>query len=82
MAIGTISSINKSLDESLGKFAKRSLEEAYPYLILVARYENVREEGVICSQAVQIAIGINEEGRRRFWRWSWPTERVGRVGRR
>ncbi len=62
----TISNINKSLDESLEKFAKRPLEEAYPYLILDARYEKVREDGVIRSQAVQIAIGINEEGRRQI----------------
>ncbi len=59
-----ISSVNKTVDESLEKFAKRRLEESYPYLVLDARYEKVREDGVIRSQAVQIAIGINEEGRR------------------
>jgi transposase-like protein len=62
----TISAINKTLDESLEQFAKRPLEEIYPYLILDARYEKVREDGVIRSQAVQIAIGINEEGRRQI----------------
>ena len=46
------------------KKAERRLEEAYPYLILDARYERVREAGVIGSQAVLIAIGINWEGRR------------------
>jgi transposase-like protein len=40
------------------------LEEEYPYLVLDARYEKVREDGVIRSQAVQVAIGINREGRR------------------
>lgn len=59
-----ISAVNKSLDESLERFARRPLEESYPYLIVDARYEKVREDGVIRSQAVQIAIGINEEGRR------------------
>ncbi len=62
----TISAINKTLDESLAKFATRVLEEPYPYLILDARYEKVRENGVIRSQTVQIAIGINEEGRRQI----------------
>jgi putative transposase len=62
----TISAINKTLDESLEQFANRPLEEIYPYLILDARYEKVREAGVIRSQAVQIAIGINEEGRRQI----------------
>lgn len=61
----TISRINQSLDEELEKFAGRQLEEEYPYLILDARYEKVRDEGVIRSQAVLVAIGINWRGRRR-----------------
>lgn len=60
----TISQINKGLDEALERFALRALEEPYPYLILDARYEKVRIDGVIRSQAVLIAIGINWEGRR------------------
>lgn len=59
-----ISSINKSLDETLARFATRALEEAYPYLIVDARYEKVRESGVIRSMAVLVAIGINWEGQR------------------
>ncbi|TSE28541.1 Transposase, Mutator family [Tepidimonas charontis] len=59
-----ISSINKGLDDALERFAKRRLDEAYPYLILDARYEKVREDGVISHQAVLIAIGINWEGQR------------------
>ena len=55
----TISRINQSLDEELAKFAGLKLEEEYPYLVLDARYEKVREEGVIRSQAVLVAIGIN-----------------------
>ncbi len=60
----TISQINKKLDASLKKFAQRKLDEPYPYLILDARYEKVRIDGVIQSQAVLIAIGIDWEGRR------------------
>jgi len=60
----TISRINAKLDGELEKFARRRLEEAYPYLILDARYEKVRLDGVIRSRAVLIAIGINWEGRR------------------
>jgi len=62
----TISRINKGLDESLQKFARRRLEESYPYLIVDARYEKVREDGVIISRAVLIAVGINWEGRRQI----------------
>ena len=60
----TISRFNKGLDEELGKFARRRLEEDYAYVILDARYEKVREDGVIRSQAVLVAIGINWDGRR------------------
>jgi putative transposase len=59
-----ISRINESLDEELAKFAGRKLEEEYPYLVVDARYEKIREDGVIRSQAVLVAIGINQDGRR------------------
>lgn len=60
----SISDITKKLDEQLEAFAKRRLEEPYPYVVLDARYERIREHGTIRSRAVLIAIGINAEGRR------------------
>ena len=60
----SISSINQRLDASLAQFAGRALAEAFPYLILDARYERVRDAGVIASHAVLIAIGIDWDGRR------------------
>ena len=60
----SISAMNQRLDDSLAQFAGRALAEAFPYLILDARYERVREAGVIVSQAVLIAIGIDWDGRR------------------
>jgi putative transposase len=60
----SVSRIVKTLDEELEKFAQRRLEEPYPYVILDARYEKVREDGAVRSQAVLVAIGINWEGRR------------------
>ena len=59
-----ISGIVKKLDAQLEAFARRRLEEAYPYLILDARYEKVRESGVVRSQAVLVAVGIGQDGRR------------------
>jgi transposase-like protein len=59
-----ISRINESLDEELAKFAGRRLEEEYPSVVVDARYEKIREDGVIRSQAVMVAIGINWDGRR------------------
>ena len=60
----SISTMNQGLDAALAQFASRPLAEAFPYLILDARYERVREAGVIASQAVLIAIGIDCDGRR------------------
>ena len=59
-----ISAINARLDEELAQFADRQLDEAYPYLIVDTRYERVRDAGIIRSQAVLLAIGINWDGRR------------------
>jgi putative transposase len=59
-----ISGFNKKLDEELGRFSRRELDCEYPYLILDARYEKVRENAVIRSRAVLVANGIDWEGRR------------------
>ena len=60
----TVSSLSKKVDESLKKFANRPLTEAYPYVMLDARYEKVRIDGIVQNQAVLIALGINLDGRR------------------
>ena len=56
-----ISSIVAKLDKQLEEFANRRLEEPYPYLMLDARYEKVREGGVIQHQAVLVAVGIGAD---------------------
>src|SRR5512140_1298021 len=60
----SISAMNQRLDASLAQFAGRPLAETFPYLILDARYERVREVVFITSQAVLLAIGIDWDGRR------------------
>ena len=61
-----ISAIVKKLDTQLSQFAGRRLDEPYPYLIVDARYEKVRESGAIRSRAVLVAIGIDWDGRRQI----------------
>ncbi len=73
----SISAVNKRLDESLKAFAERSLQEPFAYLILDARYEKVREAGVVMSQAVLIAVGIDWDGRRQIL----SVEMAGRESR-
>ena len=86
----SISAINKRLDTSLAQFAGRRLEEPYPYLILDARYERVREAWVIRSQAVLVAVAVGWDGRRsvlgvelanRESRSSWRNFLLGLKGR-
>jgi putative transposase len=53
------------LDEQLELWRNRPLNEvAYPYLILDARYEKVRRDGVVLDCAVLMAIGIDATGHR------------------
>ena len=59
-----ISALNVKMDEELRRFMQRRLEEPYPYIILDARYERVRENGVGQSRAVLITLGIGWDGRR------------------
>ena len=60
----SISTITARLDEQLREFSQRPLPEAFPYVVVDARYERVREGGVIVSRAILIALGIDWEGRR------------------
>jgi putative transposase len=60
----SISAITARLDAQLEEFSRRPLTEALPYVVVDARYERVREGGVIVSRAILIALGIDWEGRR------------------
>lgn len=61
---GAISAVNARMDVELERFARRALTEPMAYLILDARYEKVRETGVVGSQAVLVALGVDFEGHR------------------
>ena len=65
VSAGTISNLVAKLDTALQGFAQRDLEEPFRYVILDARYERVRQaDGVPQSQAVLLALGVDEDGRR------------------
>lgn len=64
IAASTVSACSTRLDDILSTFASRPLECAYPYVYLDARYEKVREDGVVRSQAVFVALGVDESGHR------------------
>jgi transposase-like protein len=58
-----VSRATQQLDEELTRWRERALGEL-PYLLLDARYENVRVGGVVVSCALLVAIGITRDGRR------------------
>jgi putative transposase len=60
----SISTITARLDVQLAEFSQRPLAEEFPYVVVDARYERVREGGVIVSRAILLALGIDWEGRR------------------
>jgi len=58
-----VSACAKLLDAELQKWRERALGE-FPYLILDARYEKVRQNGQLLDCAVLIAMGVSAEGKR------------------
>jgi transposase-like protein len=58
-----VSAAASVLDEEIAAWRNRPLGR-YQYLILDARYENVRVSGSVASCAVLVAIGIDYEGHR------------------
>ena len=62
------------------RLRRRPLAEPFPYLILDARYEKVREGGVVMSQAVLIAIGVDWDGRRQILAVDMANREVDRPG--
>jgi putative transposase len=53
------------LDEELRAWRERDLG-VFPYLVLDARYEKVREGGIVRDAAVLTAVGVDPDGRRRL----------------
>lgn len=66
----TVSRIASELDEKLSGFRLRSLNMTeYPYLHIDARYEKVRVDSRVVSQAVLVAVGFTADGRREVLDW-------------
>lgn len=66
----TVSRVAQELDEKLLTFRHRRLDGAeYPYLHIDARYEKVRVDGRVVSQAVLVAVGFTSQGKREVLDW-------------
>ena len=66
----TVSRVAQDLDEQLEQFRSRRLDTfEIPYLMIDARYEKVRVEGHVVTQAVLVTAGINSQGLREILDW-------------
>jgi len=59
-----VSELAKGLDAEIEIWRSRRLEKVYPYLIVDARYEKVRQGPHVVSCGVLIVVGIGEDGYR------------------
>ena len=59
-----VSRMAQALDDELDRWRQRPLEKDYPYLVIDARYEYIREDGQVASEGVLTVEGINSEGYR------------------
>ena len=64
VSASTVSRLTKRLDEDLARWRNRRLVESYPYLIVDARYERVRQNERIESQGVLVISGVSGKGQR------------------
>ncbi len=65
VSAGTVSRTMLELDEEVARFNSRSFSgKRYPYLVVDARYENVRRDSTIIKEAVLIVSGIDDTGQR------------------
>lgn len=66
----TVSRVAQELDEKLSVFRTRRLDQtSWPYLQIDARYEKVRVEGKVVSQAVLTTVGYDASGARHVLDW-------------
>jgi transposase-like protein len=66
----TVSRVAAELDEQLASFRSRRLDHTqWEYLMLDARYEKVRVEGKVISQAALVIVGFTSEGKREVLDW-------------
>jgi transposase-like protein len=66
----TVSRVAAELDEKLASFRSRRLDHtSWAYLMLDARYEKVRVEGKVVSQAALVVVGFTCQGRREVLDW-------------
>jgi hypothetical protein len=77
----SVSRIVGRLDGELEQFGKRRLEDEYPYLVLDASYEKVREDVLWAARRCRSPSESIGKGAATFLRWRWQTGKAHRAGK-
>lgn len=59
-----VSRMAQALDDELDRWRQQRFDKRYPYLVIDARYEHVRDDGRVMSEGVLTVEGIDEKGYR------------------
>lgn len=59
-----VSSVCQQLDAEIQAWLQRPLTQPYPYLVVDARYEHVREKHRVVSKGVLLVQGVGQDGHR------------------
>jgi len=59
-----VSRMAQAMDDELDRWRQRPLGKDYPYLVIDARYEYIREDGQVASEGVLTVEGVNIKGYR------------------
>lgn len=63
----TISNVTDKLIPEFKQWQQRHLERYYPYIWLDALHYKIKEDGCYGSKAVYTVLGLNLEGKKKFW---------------
>lgn len=66
-----VSRLCQEIGERVGAFLDRPIEGEWPFLWIDASYVKVRQDGLIESVAVIVAVGVNGDGRREVLGYCW-----------
>jgi len=73
-----VSRLTKGLDEEIAIWRNRPLNKEYPYLVVDARYEDIRNGLHVTSQGVLLVVGVSKEGyREHLGVWNADSENEG-----
>lgn len=75
-----VSALTAKLDAEIAAWRLRSLTGAYPYLVVDARYERVRQGGAVVSQGVLWYAASTSAGTARRWARGWRSRSSRQAG--